>query len=171
MLQMRHRDGRVYTPGRDIVQLFKVICGGACDLLAAHNWPPALKEYAQFKGLTQKDLVPVGEALAKFVALSTHRAAADLETVYVNSGFDKLPGPVKVATAYAVGIVTMATYYQSVRGATREATSPFGADTMADALSRMAHALSADTDRGRAQRAAEMRKTTTDEMIGDSDHA
>lgn len=155
MLQLRHKDGRAYSLGRDLANLFPRLCQQACNLLGIGGWHPKVKDWAEQSGLTQNDLVRAEIALAKFVAISTTDQARSKEDAWVNSGLANLHPAAQIMLLFFVGSVTLDTYLRSVREGTKAGQAAHGAARLIETVERLAHAQSADSSRTARRRTEE----------------
>lgn len=152
MLQQRAPDGRAYALGRDIAQLFPRIAQQACKFLGMGGWHPQIKGWAEHAGLTQQDLVRAEVALAKFVLISTTDKATSKHDAWVNSGLSDLHPAAQIMIFYFVGTVTLDTYLQGVREATRAGQTAHGAERLLDRVERLAHAQQAGLPSAKIER-------------------
>ena len=168
MLQFR-KHGRAYTPARDIVQLFPNVIGQqACNSLAQHSWPAALREFAKHTRVDERDLVLAAQTFAKFVMQVTAYGNTDIPTAYANAGMDKIPHAALLALMSALGAATLETWVHCARGATRMGQNPHGTDLLAANVEKTISVFTASTEGERKRAVADVQNTTS-RVMNDND--
>jgi hypothetical protein len=107
---------------------FPRIAGTAVDALVKECWGPALEGYAGYCGLSEQDLVPAAQALAKFQIAVTVGSDPSFLAAWFNAGFDRVKPAAQVALFYNLGLAVVREYHQQVREAMERNRVPQGTE-------------------------------------------
>jgi len=157
---------RVFSPNRDIVQLFPFVIGRQAVLrIAALQLPPALKKYAEFTNLQKEDLIQIEKVFAEFVNLSVHYGADNWGAIWEMSGMAKLPQASILLLTAAIGEATMGVFYRSVRAAIRAGSSLPGAQQLGALADVAASVIEEDLPSSKSKRLLEAEGMALPEIL------
>lgn len=157
MMQVKGSDGRRFSYGRDIIQLFPRIGHIACHHLVLHGFHPSIRAWAEQAGCTQADLGKAAVALAEYVNLA-RTVGMDKPTAWQRSGLAGLHPVALQMVFFFVGVTTADLFLQASLEAMPVGAAPWGADKLGELTGQLAFAAAAGSERKKEERLADAQR-------------